>query len=493
MKAIVLLATLFTTLAAHAAAIGYEGARHLLNRAGFGATEGEVEASAGLSREEAVDRIIRGARTTAVTAPPVFVGEPFSPYYKLREMSEADRMAEQKRNIERSLELREWWYREMLSTPSPLTEKMTLFWHNHFATSQQKVRNPQLVYRQNALLRSEALGNFGVLLHAIARDPAMLVYLDNAGSRKEKPNENFAREVMELFTLGEGSYTEKDIKEAARAFTGLSLDRDSGEFRYRPFIHDDGEKLVFGSRGRYGAEDVLDLLLARPETASFITRKLWREFVSPVPDEQEVKVLAEVFRDSRYDTRALLRAMLLADAFWAPENRASLIKSPVDLVVGTLHTFEIRPIDLRPAVLAGALLGQNVFSPPNVKGWPGGEAWINSATLLGRKQVLDRLFRAEEMAAAPAMMAASAAAGEQFSAGKGDGREARMQRRMDRGMGSYAFNWDKWARPFGAAPAQAARIERLVLAAPPVTPAPDNAAGLELVRALVSDPVYQLK
>jgi len=189
----------------------------------------------------------------------------------------------------------------------------------------------------------------------------------------------------------------------------------------------------------------------------------------------------------------LLRAMLHCNAFWAPENRASLIKSPVELVVGTLHTFEIRPMNLRPAVLAGALLGQNVFSPPNVKGWPGGEAWINSATLLGRKQLLDRLFRAEEMPAAPAMMAASAGFGEQPVAGKGDGREARMQRQMDRGMASYEFNWDKWSRPFGTSPVQAAKIEKLVLPAPPLTPAPDNATGLELVRALVSDPVYQLK
>jgi uncharacterized protein (DUF1800 family) len=493
MRVLALLAALLTAAAAHGASIGFEGARHLLNRTGFGATEAEVEAYAGLAREAAVDRIIRGARSGASIAPPAWVSEPFSPYYKLREKSEAERKVEQQRNIERSFELREWWYREMLLSPSPFTEKMTLFWHNHFATSQQKVRNPQLVYRQNVLLRSEALGNFGALLRNVARDPAMLVFLDNAGSRKEKPNENFAREVMELFTLGEGNYSEKDVKEAARAFTGFSLDRDTGEFTYRRFIHDDGEKVIFGKRGNYGAEDVLNLLLARPETAEFITRKLWREFVSPVPGEGDVKYLAGVFRNSRYDTKSLMRAMLLSNAFWAPENRACLIKSPVDLVVGTLHTFEIMPMDLRPAVLAGALLGQNLFSPPNVKGWPGGEAWINSATLLGRKQLLDRVFRAEEMPAMPMMMAATAGVADAQANDKDKGREARMQRRMDLGLGAYAFDWVKWSKPLGAPPAPAARIGRLVLAAPPVTPPPENATGLELVRSLVSDPVYQLK
>jgi uncharacterized protein (DUF1800 family) len=488
-----LLAMLLATATAHAAAIGYEGARHLLNRTGFGATQAEVEAAAGLSREAAVNRILEGARTGAVTAPPAWVDEPFFPYYQLREMDAAGRMAEQKRNIERSFELREWWHREMLATPSPFTEKMTLFWHNHFATSQQKVRNPQLVYRQNVLLRKEALGNFGALLQAIARDPAMLVYLDNAGSRKEKPNENFAREVMELFTLGEGHYSEKDIKEAARAFTGYSLDRDSGEFRYRPFIHDDGMKLIFGRQGRYGAEDVLNLLLERPETAEFVVRKLWREFISPAPDAQDVAYLAGAFRNSHYDNKALMRAMLLSNAFWAPENRALLLKSPVELMVGTLHTFEIRPVNLRPTVLAGALLGQNLFAPPNVKGWAGGEAWINTATLLGRKQVLDRVFRAEEMPTPPMMLPAVTVAADAQAAGKDKGREARMQRQMDRGMTSYEFHWERWARPFGEAPAQAARIERLLLAAPAVTPPSPEAVGLELIRALVFDPVYQLK
>jgi uncharacterized protein (DUF1800 family) len=280
----------------------------------------------------------------------------------------------------------------MATTQSPLTERMTLFWHNHFVSAQPKVRYAQLMYRQNVLLRREALGNFATLLHAVARDPAMLIYLDNAGSRREAPNENFAREVMELFTLGEGRYGENDVKESARAFTGWSLERESARFVYRRAWHDDGVKTVLGRTGRLDGDDVLDLLLARPETAELIAAKLWHEFVSPQPDAAEIARWAVTLRDARYEVKPLLRAVLTSSAFWAEANRAALVKSPVDLIAGTLRTHGIRPFELRPAVVACATLGQNLFSPPNVKGWPGGEAWIDATTILGRKLWLERVF-----------------------------------------------------------------------------------------------------
>jgi uncharacterized protein (DUF1800 family) len=243
------------------------------------------------------------------------------------------------------------------------------------------------------LLRREALGNFATLLHAIARDPAMLVWLDNAGSRRQAPNENFAREVMELFTLGEGRFGERDVKEAARAFTGWSLDRETGEFMLRRAWHDTGTKTLLGASGRFDGDEVLDILLARPETGEFIAAKLWRELVSPTPDAAEVRRWGEIFREARYEVKPLLRAVLTSESFWSAANRATLVKSPVDLVVGTMRTYGVRPMDLRASVLACAGLGQNLFSPPNVKGWPGGTAWIDSSTLLGRKQWLERFFR----------------------------------------------------------------------------------------------------
>ena len=393
LKALLAFAVAGVALAAQAAAIGEEGARHLLGRTTFGASPAELAAFALLTREQAVDRLLQGARQEAAVAPPAFVAEPITPLAQIRALEPDARKEAQRELFRQGVALREWWLREMLLSPSPFTERMTLFWHNHFATSQQKVRYSQLMYRQNALLRREALGNFARLLHGMARDPAMLVWLDNAGSRKQAPNENFAREVMELFTLGEGHYSEADVKEAARAFTGMSLDRQTGEYTWRPLIHDYGTKNVLGQSGRLDGDDVLDVLLARPETAGFITAKLWVEFVSPTPDAAEVTRLAAVWRDAHYEMKPLMRALLLSDAFWSPAAREALIKSPVDLVVGTMRTYEMRPMDLRPAVFACAALGQNLFAPPNVKGWPGGERWIDAATLLGRKQWLERTFR----------------------------------------------------------------------------------------------------
>ncbi|MGZ5042006.1 MAG: DUF1800 domain-containing protein [Usitatibacter sp.] len=477
---------LVASLAAQAAPIGYDGARHLLNRAGFGATDAEVRELAGLDRAAAVRRLLAGARREALVKPPAFVDAPFEPYYRLRQMSVEERMAAQRRLVEQGFELRAWWLREMLVSPSPLTERMTLFWHNHFATSQQKVRLPQLMYRQNALLRREALGNYAALLHAVAKDPAMLVYLDNAGSRKQAPNENFAREVMELFTLGEGAYGERDVKEAARAFTGWSLDRETGEFAYRRAWHDDGVKTVLGRTGRLDGDDVLDILLARPETAQFVAAKLWREFVSPTPDAREVARWAAVFRDARYEVKPLLEAILTSDAFWSADNRGALLKSPVDIVVGTLRTFSIAPFDLRPAVFACAALGQNPFSPPNVKGWPGGEAWITSSTLLGRKQWLERVFRGADP---PTMMAAAQRAEE---APKGEPGE-RYRRMLQQGMGDYAFDADRFERSVSRDAGGALRIERLVLATDAVNPVASDLDTGERVRLLVGDPAYQLR
>jgi uncharacterized protein (DUF1800 family) len=289
---------------------------------------------------------------------------------------------------------------------------------------------------------------------------------------------------MELFTLGEGHYSEHDIKEAARAFTGWSLDRDSGEFTYRRLWHDYGEKTVLGTTGRLDGDDVIDILLGRPETAEFIAAKVWREFVSPHPDRAEVGRWAAAFRDSRYEIKPLLRAVLTSDAFWAKENRASLIKSPVELVVGTMRTFDIHPLDLRPAVYACAALGQNPFSPPNVKGWPGGEAWITSATLLGRKQWLERVFRgSDSMPPEGGMREAQA---------QGEGAD-RFRRMLERGMTDYAFDAGRFSRAMDSRDGGAGSLEHLALATPPVSASGDERDLVERVRLLVADPAFQLK
>jgi uncharacterized protein (DUF1800 family) len=492
------------------APLSYDDARHLLNRTGFDATDAEIRSYVGMTREGAAKKLLAATRTQAATPPPSWTATPGPLRYPRGgdQATEADRKVFQQEQIREGLELRGWWIEEMITTPSPLTEHMTLFWHNHFVSSQQKVRFAELMYRQNVLLRANALGNFGVMLHAIARDPAMVIYLDSAQNRKGTPNENFAREVMELFTLGEGHYGEQDIKEAARAFTGWSLDRDSGTFRFRPFLHDYGQKSVLGRTGNLDGDDVLDILLARPETAEFVTRKLWREFVSPDPDEAEVKRMAARFRASGYDIKAALYAMLTSDSFYAPEDRGVLVKSPIDLVAGTLRQFDMRPGLPVPFAVASATMGQNLFSPPNVKGWPGGEAWINASTLLARKAFLNRMFRADD-AVAPMQAGAKpvpmAAVPKQALAPNGAAeteteRQLRFMQAMDRGLASVKFDREGWFARLGlpeGAPedvrdrAQAAT--RLLLAVPPQTPHEPTDEPLTLVRRLVLDAAYQLK
>lgn len=261
-------------------------------------------------------------------------------------------------------------------------------------------------------------------------------------------------------------------------------------------MHDNGVKTVLGRSGNFDGDAILDILLERPQTAEFVTRKLWKEFISPSPDEREVKRFARVFRDGAYEIKPLLHAMLTSDAFYAPPNRGTLVKSPVELVAGTLKQFSVQADDLRPAAVTLAFLGQNLFSPPNAKGWPGGDDWINSTTLLGRKQFLDRLFRADARAGGtndihgglgmqPTSAALPAGAGKQE-------RLAMLAARVERGMRAMRFDADRWAPQFGDA-ASPQRIERLLLAVAPHEPPPPGLGGVALIRALVLDPAYQLK
>jgi uncharacterized protein (DUF1800 family) len=374
--------------------MGAADALHLLGRTGFTPNPAEIAQYAGLSREAAVDQLLAGVNTRPKTAYPVSVVEAAGrPRGRLDEAARRDFVADQRF---RTYDLRAWWLGEMLQTPSPLTERMTLFWHNHFVSSEQKVRLVSLMRDQNQLFRENALGNFGKLLHAASKDPAMVIYLDAARNRKGQPNENFAREVMELFTLGEGHYSERDVKEAARAFTGWSVDRLDGHFVFRRTLHDDGEKTIFGKTGNFDGDDALDLLLARKETSEFVVTKLWHEFVSPQVDPDEVERIAAILRDQHYEMKPTLRALFLSKDFWAADNRAALIKSPTELVVGSLRALQISVPDPAPFVRTLHVLGQDLFAPPNVKGWPGNDAWINASTLLERQQFLTRLARAEE-------------------------------------------------------------------------------------------------
>ncbi|RTL47578.1 MAG: DUF1800 domain-containing protein [Rhodocyclaceae bacterium] len=475
---------LLLSLAAQAAPMGNEDARHLLSRSGFGASPEEIAAMARLSRRDGVERLLAGAQQNPLSPPPEDVVAYLSP----KSFREAE--GEAKKELlrlqrQRGVRLRGWWVAQMLATPSPLTEHMTLFWHNHFVSSLEKVKSPALMAEQNLLLRRYALGNFADMLHAVAKGPAMLVYLDTANSRKGQPNENFAREVMELFTLGEGHYDEHDIKEAARAFTGWSVAPETGAYKWRPFIHDDGVKTVLGQQGNFDGDAVLDILLARPETAEFVTNKLWKEFVSPEPDARQVKRIAAGFRTSGYDIKTVLRGLFMSPAFWARENRAALVKSPVDWVVGTARSLDMRDIPALPTALALRQLGQDLFAPPNVKGWPGGDAWINSNSLLARKQLVERLLRGEESSGAGEMAMRAAESGD-----NGD-KDDRERQRMARALAAMRFDLDRWNDALDKA--HLSPETALLSAAPAGAPLDDSLPLRERVKTLLLDPVSQLK
>lgn len=507
-------------------ALGPDAARRLLTRAGFAPNEAEVAAYAGMTQRAAVERLLEGASTAPGTPAPAWVDDPIVTLRARRGMTEEERSAERAREVRRAVELRAWWLREMASTPSPLTERMTMFWHNHFVSAQPKVRWSQWMYRQNLTFRRHATGNFGALLHAAARDPAMLFYLDAAANRRGAPNENFARELMELFTLGEGRFSETDVKEAARAFTGWSIDPERGTHVFRRALHDGGSKTVLGRSGAWTGDDVLALLLAQPATSEYIVARLWREFVSPQPDPRRAGLLAARFRADNYELRPVLRELLNQPEVIAPDDEQVLVKSPVELVIGLARQSESGLLNPAGAAIAVAAMGQNLFAPPNVRGWVGGEAWINTQTLLARKQFLEQALAgnrggaaATAATAATAESAASIAMTAMTAAVTADADAAQARRidqsvqeprpqdpqralrqRMERAAATAVrVDGARWLKSLGGyaveRPLGEVEVRRLVRTVTLVPAAPEGQTmlALDALRGALLDPTYQLK
>ncbi|MEI7801096.1 MAG: DUF1800 domain-containing protein [Bacteroidota bacterium] len=272
-----------------------------------------------------------------------------------------------------------WMYR-MASTKASLRERMTMFWHNHFATS---VPFAYLMQVQNNTIRKNALGSFRELTHAIAKDPAMINYLNNQQNHKDNPNENFARELMELFTLGVGNYTEKDIKESARAFTGWTIDK-TGTYIFREGDHDDGTKEFRGKTGNFNGDDIINMILEDKQTAHFITRKIYAEFVNEFVDDEKVNPLAEEFYVSDYNIKKLLHSIFSAEWFYDEKNIGSKIMSPVELLIRMKKLINLTPKEDLIQVKFQRVLGQLLFFPPSVAGWKGGRNWIDGASLFLR-------------------------------------------------------------------------------------------------------------
>jgi len=382
-------------------------AAHLLNRAGFGGSPKQIKTFHSLGRNKAVDWLLNPPADIDDLDPPKWTREESNPEAEdLRKQMAALRrnrsemsaeVAEKKqrdlrkkvRNLQRQAggELQGWLFSRMLRTKAPLQEKMTLFWHDHFPSSLQKVRDPRLLFRQNLLFREFAIGNFKELTQRIALDPAMMVYLDTPQSKKGKPNENFARELLELFTLSEGNYTEQDIKEGARAFTGYTIDRQTGKVRHQKKLWDEGEKTFMGQTGAFDGRQIINIVFEQKACARYVPEKLWKFFVDENPSEELVKVLARTFSAGKFNVKPVLQKIFLSEEFYATETIRNRIKSPVEFLIQMFRQLEIDNVPTRYSTIAQIQLGQLLLAPPNVAGWDWGKAWINTNSLLTRYNV----------------------------------------------------------------------------------------------------------
>lgn len=397
----------------HARAFGFDEARHLLARAGFGGTPEQVRAIADLGLDDAVDYLVDWDEVPD----PVVEADAFDRDIRRPPTEEERRLARQARRDDDRIvldqlqqqrqerdredrrqfeELRKWWLGRMLETGRPLQERLTLFWHGHFVSGYREVRDSWMLFRQNQFLRSNAAGNFADLAHGIVRDPAMLKYLNNDRNLRRSPNENLARELMELFMLGEGrGYGERDIKEAARALTGNTVADD--EFRFAPQVHDGGSKTILGRTGPFDGAALVDLLLAQRACSEFIALKLYRHFVNDLPGGLEaappesraaIAEMAALLRRHRYEIRPVLGRLFRSRHFHDPANAGGVVKSPVELIVGSIRTLGLPVRPLSVLLSAADMMGQSLFQPPTVEGWPGGRTWINTSTLFVRQNLL---------------------------------------------------------------------------------------------------------
>ncbi len=389
-------------------------AMHLLQRAGFGGTPQQAESLANMGLEEAVSFIvnydnIRDLKTPSLDDYDKDIMRPATPAERdvLRKAREngneeivdryrKERQQRQREDRKQISEMERWWLQRMITTPRPLEEKLTLFWHGHFATGYRTIENSYHMYLQNMFLRNNALGNFKEqLVKGIIRDPAMIQYLNNHQNKKGAPNENLARELMELFTLGEGQgYDEDDIKEGARCLTGYSYIDDGFAFKIRS--HDTGKKKLFGRSGNYDGNDFVDLIFTRPNASTFIIEKLYRFFVNDLPNgptndsKKFVLSISNLFKRKDWELKPVIETIFLSEHFYDKANMNAIIKSPVQLIVQAARTLNPpqRKKMIRTLAISSDVMGQRLFAPPSVKGWDGGRSWINTSTLFMRQNTL---------------------------------------------------------------------------------------------------------
>ena len=347
---------------------------HLLRRAGFGASPSEFASYKALGVTGAVDRLVN--------------------FEQVDNSALDGRLQALNLDLTKRPDLGRWWLTRMIYTARPLEEKMTLFWHGLLTSAISKVGRTTPMLNQNNFLRTKTLGRFPDLLKGISRDPAMMIWLDTVSNKKGHANENYARELMELFSLGIGNYTETDVRESARAFTGWGLRGDfklgQEDYVFEPRQHDAGSKTFLGQTGNFNGDDIVDIIVQQPASARFITNKLFGYFAYPNPSDSVLQPLVDVYTRTNYSIRALVGAILTSDAFYSPDAYRALVKSPTEYLVGIARTIGLET-DAKGLPNAGALMGQELFNPPNVAGWHGGSSWLTSGTWLARLNLANRI------------------------------------------------------------------------------------------------------
>ncbi|MGV8879558.1 MAG: DUF1800 domain-containing protein [Sphingobacteriaceae bacterium] len=360
--------------------------KHLYARAGFGIPFEDLKHEQNWSLKKSVKSLFK----RSAFSPPLNIIAEHIVYNPLKMADAAEKRELLRTRRQQENDLNTGWMLQMSETAGQLREKMTLFWHGHFAC---RMNDPFYLQQLNNIHRDNALGNFRQMVLKVSQAPAMLNFLNNQQNRKGHPNENFARELMELFTIGRGNYTEDDVKAAARSFTGWSYDK-TGSFVFRAKQHDDGEKTFFGKTGDFQGEDIINMILERKETARFISQKLYQYLVNETPDPLHVNAMAEVFYKANYEIQPLLNFVFLAPWFYKEKNIGNLIKSPIALLAGLNRQFNIRYKNPDVLLQFQRTLGQVLFNPPNVAGWPGGKSWIDSSTLMYRLKITSLILNA---------------------------------------------------------------------------------------------------
>ena len=362
--------------------------KHLYARAGFGLSPQQYKHKSQYSLIRVVKELFKDSKTIKPLKLPEYKKATPQEY---KAMTKTERKAERKELQRLTNEVNLTWIRQMVDDNSnPLQEKMTLFWHGHFACESKRF---DFAGRQINVIRKHALGNFRDLVLAVAKDAAMVLYLNNQQNKKRKPNENFARELMELFTIGRGNYTEKDIKESARAFTGWFINRMTGEFSFNERQHDFETKTFMGKVGKWNGDDIIDIILEKKETARFIATKIYRYFVNETINIEHIEILTNVFYNSNYNIEIIMRTVFESNWFYDAKNIGVKIKSPVEFIVGMGRILNIKFGNIRSVLFPQNALGQVIFHPPNVAGWPGGKSWIDNSTLMLRMNFAALIFQ----------------------------------------------------------------------------------------------------